>query len=116
MLRNRLTMVAAGLAGLAGLAGWLVASTAIAGDTAAVRRVHVKYASADLHSSAGVDRLYVRLQQAANSACEYAMVRGQVDRACAARALDAAVADVGSAELAALHTRTATASRPATAG
>ena len=69
----------------------------------------VRYADLDLSHPAGVDRLYVRLRQAASLVCnpsDTQGVRAQVSyRACAERALDDAVATVNDPNLTALHTR-----------
>ena len=75
----------------------------------AAQTLKVSYADLDLSHPAGVDRLYVRLRQAASLVCnpsDTQGVRAQVSyRACAERALDDAVATVNDPNLTALHTR-----------
>lgn len=97
---------------VAGLAGALGASSvwASASDTSSMR---VAYADLDLAHDAGIDRLYSRLRQAANSVCGSADLRDlhayAAQRACATSALDQAVAQIHSSRLSARHALGATA-------
>ncbi len=71
--------------------------------------VRVSYTDLDLSRGTGVDALYARLRRAASQVCNPADtmdLRSQVSyRACAARALDEAVASVNDARLTSVHSR-----------
>jgi UrcA family protein len=64
-----------------------------------VRHLRVTYGDLDLGSDAGVNRLYARLRQAAESVCVYATLASVVDQRCAKQALEDAVAAVGNERL-----------------
>lgn len=71
------------------------------------RSVTVRYADLDLSGAAGAHTLYVRLKTAARVVCGpaagHSIAEHQDWKLCYANALDAAVAQTGSATVAALH-------------
>ncbi len=79
--------------------------SAAAEDSSVIQQVRVAYGDLDLGRDAGVRALYGRLRRAADRACDAGSFRDHVDSACAARALDEAVASVGNDRLATLHAR-----------
>lgn len=105
MMRSIPSLIAAGVATLT------LSSAAWANGVAEPLNTRVAYGDLNLASDAGVAQLYSRLRGAARQVCEYATFRDVVDQNCVARALDAAVAGVGSERLTALHQRTVGASR-----
>lgn len=91
-------------------AGGPIVSPAFAADTSDRASVRVQYADLDLTRDPGVERLYARLRQAADSVCALPGTRDLASRAheasCRSRALDEAVARVHNARLTARHTGT----------
>lgn len=81
-------------------------------DEFAVPELEITYGDLDLTSAEGVQALHRRLKAAAERVCPRTDGRVSVEQKAAARdcrkqALDRAVRDIGSPELAALHTATA---------
>ena len=101
MARPTLAIVAAGLGGC------LLAASAFAAAATDLRSVRVSYAELDLHSDAGVERLYSRLKNAAGEVCGGADIRDLAAlgrrESCAQQALDRAVEGVHSARLTERH-------------
>jgi UrcA family protein len=85
----------------------LLASAAHASPPTAAHEVVVRYADLNLETAAGIDHLYSRLRAAAHGACgatdRMDLARVAEQKACYARALNAAVARVGNAALTARH-------------
>ena len=83
------------------------ASAAFASPNTVETRVAVNYADLDLASPKGVERLYSRLQTAAEKACGRADVRDLKGRErvrdCTEGALERAVNEIGHEALSALH-------------
>ena len=91
----------------AGLGGLLLASTSFAGTTQEPASVRVSFSELDLTKDAGVERLYARLQNAAERVCSNLDSRDltayNAHAACMRAALDRAVANVHSSRLTARH-------------
>jgi len=89
----------------AGAASLMVAAGAFASEAPVVQTTRVGFADLNLASDAGVAHLYARLRNASRRVCVRASFRDLVDDACAARALDGAVAAVHNDKLSAMHAR-----------
>jgi UrcA family protein len=74
-----------------------------AGESIEVQRRVVKFADLDLTHGAGVTELYARIHSAAQDVCEPLIARDLLSvvsaRACVARAIERAIADVNSPQL-----------------
>lgn len=96
-----------GAAAVAALAGNVALFAGIPDHNVVQRSVAVHYQDLEADSRAGAERLYARLKSAARRACGGAPERGLAAvsdyNRCRADALSAAVADVGSRTLTALH-------------
>jgi UrcA family protein len=107
MARPTLAIIAAGVG------GWLLASSALAAAVADAPAVRVSYSDLDLAKDAGVERLYVRLKNAATQVCGSVDIRDLAalgrQETCVQQALDRAVEDAHSARLTARHKGTAAA-------
>jgi UrcA family protein len=96
-------------------AGMIMSAALAAGPhvNSAVPELEVEYGDLDLTNAEGVQALHRRLKAAAERVCPRDDGRVNVEQKAAARecrkqALDRAVRDIGSAELAALHAATTT--------